>query len=249
MAGAGQESKEKTIKKLKKTIKEKDLEIETLSQISKVIVSGQYMEEILNLVVTITAEKTGSKICSIMLLDEAKKELKIIATQSLSKEYRDKPAIRVGQSVSGKAVQTKKPVAVPDVTKDKDYMYADIAKKEGLKSMLAVPMEVRGRVIGVINVYTSVKHKFSPAEIRILASVANQAAISIENMNMKEEVLLAKEALETRKIIERAKGILMKRLKLSEDGAYRTIHKKSMDSRKSMKEVADAILLTMTDEN
>jgi AmiR/NasT family two-component response regulator len=74
--------------------------------------------------------------------------------------------------------------------------------------------------------------------------VANQAAVAIENTNLSQEILTAKEALESRKIIERAKGILMHELGLTEDEAYRKIHKKSMDMRKTMKEIADAIILT-----
>ena len=78
--------------------------------------------------------------------------------------------------------------------------------------------------------------------------MANQAAIVIENMSLIKEAIAAKEALETRKTIERAKGLLMKKFNIAEDEAYKTIHKKSMDSRKSMKEVAEAILLTLEQE-
>lgn len=138
----------------------------------------------------------------------------------------------------------KRSIFVLNVTEDPDYAYKDIAQKEGLKSMLAVPMIVRDRVIGVINIYTNEQHLFSDDEIRILQAVANQAAIGIENMNLMQEAIVAKEALETRKLIERAKGILMKKLDISEDIAYKTIHKKAMDSRKTMKEIADAIILS-----
>lgn len=235
--------KDNEIAKLKKIIADKNMEIETLTKISKTIVSGKYLEEILHLVATLTAQMTDSKICSIMLVDEEKQELKIIATQSLSKEYRDKNPLKVGEGISGYAVQTKKPIAVYDIQSEPRYFYKEIMKKEGMKSMLAVPMEVRGKVIGVIDVYTVVKHKYTADEISILSAVANQAAISIDNMNLKEEALMAKEALETRKLIERAKGVLMKNGKLTEDQAHKAIHKKSMDSRKSMKEIAEAILL------
>ncbi|HNZ29553.1 MAG TPA: hypothetical protein PKJ42_06125, partial [Candidatus Goldiibacteriota bacterium] len=71
--------KDNEIARLKKIIAEKNMEIETLTKISKTIVSGQYLEEILNLVATLTAQMTDSKICSIMLVDEDKQELKIIA--------------------------------------------------------------------------------------------------------------------------------------------------------------------------
>jgi len=233
------------ITRLKTIIASKDREIKTLTEISRTIVSGQYMEEILSLIVTLTAEMMGSKICSIMLHDEKKKELKIIATQSLSEEYKNKPNVKVGQSISGRAFIEQKPAVILDVRKEKDYMYTDIAKKEGFTSMLCVPMIVRGKAIGVVNIYTAEVHSFTDDEIRILQSVSNQAAIGIDNMNLMNEALLAREQLETRKLIERAKGILMKKFSMDENTAYKTIHKKSMDTRKSMKEVAEAIILTL----
>jgi signal transduction protein with GAF and PtsI domain len=230
---------------LRQEIKEKDKEIETLTEISKSIVSGRYLQDVLNIVVSLTAEMMGSKICSIMVLEKNQQELKIIATQSLSHDYVKKGNLKVGQSISGKVVLEKKPIMVADVTMENDYAFKEVAKKEGLVSMLAVPMMLKGRVMGVINIYTAEKHLFSAAEIKILQTVANQAAIGIENEKLTEETMIAKDALETRKLIDRAKGILMQKLKMSEDAAYKTIHKKSMDSRKSMKEVAEAVILAM----
>ncbi len=230
---------------LKQVIKEKDMEIETLTEISKSIVSGRYLQDVLNLVVSLTAEMMGSKICSIMVLEKNQQELRIIATQSLSQEYLKKGNVKLGQSISGKVVQEKKPIMVLDVTAEESYGYKEIARKEGLVSMLAVPMMLKGKVMGVINIYTAEKHVFTESEIKILQTVANQAAIGIENEKLAEETMLAKDALETRKLIDRAKGILMSKFKIAEDAAYRTIHKKSMDSRKSMKEVSEAIILAM----
>jgi AmiR/NasT family two-component response regulator len=73
--------------------------------------------------------------------------------------------------------------------------------------------------------------------------VANQAAVAVENTKLMDEALRAKEALETRKLVERAKGIIMKMNSISEETAYRIIHKKSMDSCRSMKDIAESIIL------
>jgi GAF domain-containing protein len=178
-----------------------------------------------------------------MLLDEKKQELVIASSQSLSKEYLTKKNLKVGQSISGKVVKEKRPITVLDVTKESGYMYPNVAKKEGLVSMLCVPMMIKDRVIGVINSYTQHPYKFSEEEIGILQAIANQAAVAIENTRLDQEILAAKEALETRKVVERAKGVLMRELNVSEDEAYRKIHKKSMDLRKSMRDVADAIMV------
>ncbi len=221
----------------------KEQEIKYFSQISEAIVSDKYIEEILNLVAAMTAKLMGSKICSIMLLDKEKNELFITATQSLSPTYRNKPNIKVGQSVSGRAVNEKKPVTVMDVTSEANYMYPEIAKQEGIVSMLAVPMTLKGEIIGVVNSYTETEHEFSASEIDTLQAVANQAAVAIENTKLRNEVLKTKEDLENRKKVEKAKGLLMENLGINEKQAYEKIRKKSMDSRKTMPEIAEAIIL------
>ncbi len=219
-------------------------QLDLLSEVSRTIVSDHYLKEILQLIVTMTAKVMDSQICSIMLLDEKRNELFIAATQSLSQEYLSKPNLKVGQSISGRVVLEKRPITVLDVTKELGYMYPDVARNEGIVSLLSVPMMVKDRAIGVINSYTKSEHKFRQEESSILQAVANQAAVAIENTHLSEEILTAKEALESRKVIERAKGILMKELGVSEDEAYKKIHKKSMDLRKTMKEIADAIILS-----
>jgi len=216
---------------------------DSLSQISTTIISDRYLQEILNLIVSITAEAIGSKICSIMLIDEKKQELEIKASQSLSPVYLNKPNLKIGESVSGRAVLEKKPIAVLDVTKDADYQYPEIAKKEGLVSLLAVPMMIKGKVIGVINSYTDYPHQFTEEEIEVMMAVAAQAAIAIENTRLMEEKISIQEALESRKLVEKAKGILMKEKGISEEEAYAMLRKQSMDKRKSLKEIAEAIIL------
>ncbi len=214
------------------------------TKISEAIVSGMYLREILNLIAAMTAQLMGSKICSIMLLDEEKEELFIAATQSLSSEYRNKPNIKVGESVSGRALREKRPVTVKDVTRDSAYMYPEIAAREGIVSMLAVPMSVKGKMIGVVNSYSEKEHTFSSSEINILQAVANQAAVAIENTRLRNEALKAREDLENRKKTEKAKGILMETMNISEKEAYSRIRKKSMNSRKTMAEIAEAIILS-----
>ncbi len=226
-----------------KQMKQKATQFDSLVKVSQSITSQGYLEEILNLIVVVTAEMLNSKICSIMLLDKSGEELVIKATQSLSVDYRKKPNVKVGSSLSGEVIKTEKPLAVYDVREEKRYFYRDLAKQEGLTSMLVVPMIVKQKAIGLINVYTQKPHHFTEEEIDVLQIVANQAAAAVENTKLMEEALKAKESLETRKLIERAKGILMRMNHLSEESAYRLIHKKSMDSSRSMKEIAESIIL------
>ncbi len=218
-------------------------QIKALTKISKAIASDIYLEDILRLIVTVTAEMMGSNICSLMLIDEQKKELVIKATQSVSEEYNKKPPLKLGEGIAGKVAKENKPIAIKDVTKEKEYKHKDIAKREGLCSLLCVPLAAKGRVIGAINCYTSTPHEFSETEINILTSVANQAAVAIENAELMVKSKVIQEELEIRKRIERAKGILMKEQGLTEEEAYLKIRRYSMDSRKTMREVAEAILL------
>ncbi|MDD5066782.1 MAG: GAF domain-containing protein [bacterium] len=217
---------------------------EALLAISQSLVSDKYIDEILSLIVQFIAELAGFNICSIMLLDEKKNELVIKASQSLDREYLEKPAIRVTQSISGRAVMEKQPVVIRDVKQEKGYMFPELAHKMELSSMLIVPMLVKEKVVGVINSYTREEHEFTEEEIKLVQTIAHQTAIAIENTRLLDEVAHTREALENRKIIEKAKGILMKEMKLDEDAAYRLIHKKSMDTGRSMRSIADAVIIS-----
>ena len=79
-------------------------QIEALTKISSAITSESYLEDILRLSVTVTAEVMKSKICSLMLLNE-KNELVIRATQSVSDEYNKKPSLKAGEGIAGKVVK------------------------------------------------------------------------------------------------------------------------------------------------
>lgn len=224
-------------------MKRKALQLETLSQVSETVVSNRVIEDVMHLIVTMTAQMMNSKICSIMLLDQTSGELRIVATQSLSEQYRLKPNLKVGESISGRALQERRPIIVPDVTRERAYMYPDIARKEGLCSLLSVPMMIRDKAVGVINSYTSMPHSFTTEEVKLMQAIANQAAIAIEHATLMEKSYEMQEALAVRKVVEQAKGYLMRSKKLTEEEAFRLIQRQSMDLRKSMREIAEAILL------
>jgi len=224
-------------------MRQKARRLETLSQVSETVASNRLIEDVLQLIVTMTAQLMNSKICSIMLVDQDSGELRIAATQSLSDAYRRKPPLKVGQSMSGRAVQEQRPVYVPDVTAEEGYFYRDLAKQEGLHSLLSIPMLMKDIPIGVINVYTSNYHPFSDEEVKTLQAIANQSAVAIEHTRLMEKSFEMQEALEVRKLVERAKGFLMASKRLSEPEAFRLMQRQSMNLRKSMREIADAIIL------
>lgn len=218
-------------------------QIEAISKVANLITSGMYLEELLRLIVQVTAEIMNSKISSLMLLDPERKELVVKATQSISEAYNKKPNIRFGEGIAGVVARDNKPICILDVKSEPRYLNQDIAKKEGLFSLACVPLAVKGRVIGVLNCYTSKKHKFSKHELDLLTALANHAAIAIENAELDLRARSAEESLTTRKLIERAKDILSQEANILPSEAYRLIQKQSMDIRKSMREVAEAIIL------
>ncbi|MDH4265436.1 MAG: GAF and ANTAR domain-containing protein [Deltaproteobacteria bacterium] len=217
--------------------------LEALSKISKAISSDLYLEDILSLIVVVTAEVMKSKVCSLWLLDERDNALKIRATQAMSEEYLKERSLKLGEGVVGYVAVENKPMMIYNVLKEPRYKEKELAKKEGLVSMLSVPMCVKDEVIGVINCYTSYPHKFNKSEVEVFTTVANQAAIAIENAGLIMKAKMIEDELISRKVVERAKGILMKEQHISEEEAFRRIQKKSMDLRKSMREIAEALIL------
>ena len=95
----------------------------------------------------------------------------------------------------------------------------------------------------MINSYTSAPHVFTTEEVKLLQAIANQAAIAIEHTTLIEKSFEMQEALAVRKLMERAKGYLMRSKKLTEEEAFKLIQRQSMDLRKSMREIAEAVLL------
>lgn len=217
---------------------------DTLTKISKAITSDLYLEDILKLIVTLTANVMHAKICSLWLLDEKGQELKIRATQAMSQDYLKERSIKFGEGIVGSVAKEKKPIIIEDVLKEPAYKEKELAKKEKLISMVSVPMMIKKRVIGVINCYTTTEYKFTKSDIELLSAVANQAAVAIENTELLVKTRVIQEELDTRKKVEKAKGILMKDQGLSEEEAYNLLRKSSMDRRINMKEVAEAIILS-----
>ncbi|MCM8823316.1 MAG: ANTAR domain-containing protein [Candidatus Omnitrophica bacterium] len=218
--------------------------LKALSEISKAITSELYLEDILKLIVTLTANVMKAKICSLWLLDEKTKELKIKATQAISKDYLRERSIKIGEGIVGLVAKEKKTISILNVLDDDRYKEKELAKKENLVSMLSVPMMVKKKLIGVINCYTTSEYKFTQEDIELLSVVANQSAVAIENTELLVRTKVIQEELEARKKIEKAKGILMKEQNLSEEEAYNLIRKSSMDRRVHMKDIAEAIIVS-----
>lgn len=179
--------------KLYMNMKARASHLSTLSEVSRSITSGMYLDEILNLIVAMTAESMKFKIVTVMLLDEKKQELVIWATQSNNPEYVHKPNLKLGESLAGKSISECKPISVLDVKKTPEYRYPDIARKENLCSMISVPLMLRDKPIGVLNCYTEEAHFFSNEEINVLSAIGSHAAIAIDNSKQVVKSAIIKE--------------------------------------------------------
>ena len=109
---------------------------------------------------------------------------------------------------------------------------------------MSVPLLSRGRVVGVMNLQHREPHMFSPRDVRLLSTMGFLAGAEIEVARLETRNSDLSQQLETRKLVERAKGILQRDLDLTEEQAYLTIQRQSRQKRKTMKEVAEAIVLS-----
>ncbi len=230
-----------------KTTEHTDKYIKALMDISRAINSDLYLEEILKLIVMVTAKVTGVDICSLWLMEEDKepKELRLKATQTIDPEYVKDRILAINEGVVGYVAAQQQPLLIKDVLTEPRFKEKEMARKMGLKSLASIPLKLRDeKVIGVLNCFTSEPHDFSETEVNLIKAVANQAAVAIFNSELMVKTRVIQEELETRKLVERSKEVLMRRMELTADEAYRWIQKKSMDSRKPIRQVAEAILLS-----
>lgn len=158
-------------------------ELSTLSEVSETITSPLYLDEMLDLVVEMAAQLMPVKAASLMLLDEEDR-LVPRAVHGLSDRYRDRPSIPLGRSVRGGVARTGRPEVVRNVQQHPGYAYPGVAGQEGLYSLLCVPLQVRDRVIGVLNGYTGEPRDFEPQAVDLFMTLANQTALAIENARL-----------------------------------------------------------------
>ena len=224
-----------------------DKYIKALMDISRAITSDLYLEDILKLLVMVTAKVTGVEICSLWLVDEDAegKKIRLKATQAIDPDYVKDRSLNMNEGVVGFVAANNQPLIIEDVLKEPRFKEKEMARKLGLVSMVSVPMHVKeDKVIGVLNCFTAKPHHFSETEVNLITTVANQAAVAIFNTELMVKEKVIQEELETRKLVERAKEVLMRRRNMTGEQAYRWMQKRSMDSRKSMRNVAEAILLS-----
>lgn len=217
--------------------------LETLTQVTKAISAESYLDRILTALAEMIASTFDAAVCSVMLVDEEKRELTLTAAYPVSPDYFDRRPLRIEDSLIGQAVIEGKPVTSSDVKAEKSFQYPEMAHRLGLTGLLAMPMFARDRVVGTINVYTKEAHYFSDEEVDFMKVVAGQAATATENARLLAETLEMKRTLEARKLVERAKGILQYKHHLTEEEAYLRLRNESRRLRRPMRDLAEAVIM------
>lgn len=182
--------------RLHQQLKRKALELESLFSVGQTIVSSLDLDEVLKRITKKVVQLLEEvKLCSLMLLDQAKGELLIKAVYGASERYTRKPPLKVADSLLGKVARERTPMIVEDVRRHPEFKYSGLARREGLVSLLSVPMVFQDRVIGVLNAYTGRPHHFGSEEVDLLSALAGQSAIAIQNARLYESVVASEEKI------------------------------------------------------
>jgi signal transduction histidine kinase len=150
-----------------------------LVQMGQVIVSESNLDEALKRITRDACRLMKTKICSLMLLSQDGTELTLQACHGASEDYLRKPNLRASESLVGVVVRRKRPLSVLNVREHQKYRHTEVARSEGLVSMLAVPLIYSDDVLGVLVVYTAHLHRFSNSEIKVLTALADLSAVAI----------------------------------------------------------------------
>ncbi len=154
--------------------------------ITRAIISSADIQEVLQQIVRKTCETTGSKGCSLMLLDERGERLEVKSSYGLSDQYVGKGPVWADQSIS--ETLKGKPIIIEDAIRDPKVQYPDEARGEGIASIISLPVILRERVIGVLRLYTSVPCRFTEDDVDFLSAIAMQSGLAIEHAKMYEHV-------------------------------------------------------------
>lgn len=220
--------------------------IQNIRKISQAITDEKYIDDVLNLIMTVTANITPITTCSLWLVDKKEKPWRIClkASQGIDADLFQHRSLALSQGVVGRVATIKMPVIITDVLKDKQFNEKKMAQKIGLVSMLAVPIVYKNHTLfGVLNCFTTQAHAFSETEVTLMNMVTDQAAVAIFNTERMVRAGLAKEELETQDLLIRARKVLMGQRNLSVDDADSWIQHHSNTSYRSLRHVAEAILL------
>ena len=161
-------------------------ELDTILKFSALINSSLNITEVLDNAMKWAEEFIDAEASSVYELDEEKNELFIRLARGEKKSLIEGIAMKVGEGIAGTVVQTGKPIAIQDVSKDKRFS-DKLDRLTGFKtrSMICVPMILRDKPIGAIQVMNKRnKEPFHQADLELLNSMAQLTAVSMENAKL-----------------------------------------------------------------
>jgi uroporphyrinogen-III synthase len=226
-------------------------QIALLHRISSIVSSELSLDEMLGEIVGLTAQVTDCDACLVYLLEHDTGEVVLRASQVPHAAALGTLRMKVGEGVTGWVAEHKSVVALSsNAASDHRFKRFQALVEDTYEAFLSVPLVAGGDVIGVINVHHRELHDHTPDEIALLTFVGEQmggiiskSLLAEENARLLEETQEMKRQLETRKLVERAKGILQQRYNLSEEEAYLRLRNESRRLRRPMKDLAEAIIL------
>jgi len=230
-------------KKIGRAAINKSQESAILHEIIETISYNLDPKEVLARIVKIVSSVTRADSCFLYLIDG--NDLILRASLNPKPLEIGNIKLKLSEGITGWVALNKKTVAIAkEAYRDKRFKFINSLPEDRFEGFLSVPIIYRDKVLGVINVQHSKPKEYTANEITLFELVAKATGGAIENASLFSEKEALKEALETRKVIEKAKGILMHEFSVSEDEAYKLLHKKSMDKRLGMKEIANAIIIS-----
>jgi uroporphyrinogen-III synthase len=218
-------------------------DIDALHEISSRIAAADPLHTVLTHVVSVVSSLVPCDSCFVYVLDDDD-ELVLRASKNPHPDVVDRLKLRVGQGITGWVAEHQQPVAVArHAFKDPRFRVFSELPEDRFEAFLSVPVLSRGKVVGVINLQHGRPHEHTRREIQLVSMIGFLVGAEIERARLATENTELSERLEARKVIDRAKGILQREVGLTEEEAYLTIQRQGRQRRKTMKEIAEAIIL------
>ena len=217
-------------------------DIDVLHEIGSRFAAADSFHTVLGRVVDFVASVVPCDSCFVYVLEED--DLVLRASKTPHPDVIDHLKIRIGQGITGWVAEHRQPVAVGrNAFKDPRFQTFNELPEDRFEAFLSVPVLSRGKLVGVINLQHVKPHDYSRQDIQLISTIGFLVGAEIEMARLEVENSQLSERLETRKIVERAKGILQRDLGVTEEEAYLTIQRQSRQRRMSKKQIAEAIVL------
>jgi signal transduction protein with GAF and PtsI domain len=217
--------------------------VELMHEIGNRLATADGFHDVLIRVVDFAAALVKCDSCLVYVLEE--EDLVLRASKNPHPEVVDRLKLRVGQGITGWVAEHREPVAVSEkAALDPRFQFFHELPEDSYEAFLSVPLMCRGRVVGVINLQHRQPHVYKPRQIRLISTVGFLVGAEIEMARLEDANVSLSEQLQTRKVVERAKGILQRELGFTEEQAYLALQRQSRQKRRPMKEIAEAIVLS-----